>query len=451
MRHVLLMTLLLVSVLILNGQSKNLKQQEFDFWIGEWVVYNYGTETVAGHSSIKPIFHHRAIEENYQALGSEYIGKSLNIYEESSEQWEQYWVDISGLRLNLKGGIVNDTMRLTDCAQGIAACNRIDWSDQGDGNVRQEWYKSSDGGKTWTKNFDGHYKPVKEDGVLPAFQLLENYDKVRDFTMNADGDEAYITIQSPLEEVSMIAKMQKIDGQWREPQLLNFGDKYRYLEASLSPDDLRLYFVSNRPISGQEAKDYDIWFVKRDNKDSEWSAPIWLEGQVNSEYDEFYPSLAANGNLYFTRDSPETMGKDDIFFAEWKSDTYAPAVLLSESINSAGYEFNSFIAPDESYLLYSKYNEKGGMRSGDLYISYRSEADGTWSKAENLGSSVNTKYMEFCPFVDSQTGTLYFTSRRSAVKAMSFPSLQRAQKYISSYENGESRIYKVDFEIKKKG
>lgn len=118
------------------------------------------------------------------------------------------------------------------------------------------------------------------------------------------------------------------------------------------------------------SKDYDVWYVERKNTDAPWSKPINLGKPVNTGHNEFYPSVSKNNNLYFTSDSPESKGKDDIFFSPWENEKYLQPLLLSDSINTEGYEFNSFVSQDESYLIFSGYNRKDGFGSGDLYISY---------------------------------------------------------------------------------
>ena len=204
------------------------------------------------------------------------------------------------------------------------------------------------------------------DSVQPALKILKEYPKVRDFTLSASGKEAYFTIQSPSEDISVIVNAKSENGEWLKPEIVGFSGKYKDLEPFLSPDNRRLYFVSNRPVIRNDslAKDFDIWYVEREESGSEWSDPINAGVPVNTEYDEFYPSVATNGNLYFTRNSPETVGEDDIFFSEYKDGGYAVPVTLSQSINSEGYEFNSYIAPDESYLIFSGYDRKDGVGSG---------------------------------------------------------------------------------------
>ena len=289
--------------------------------------------------------------------------------------------------------------------------------------------------------------------VEPAFTFLKNYPNVRDLTISTSGDEAYFTVQSPLEELGAIACIRKEDGKWLEPVLVDFTGRWRDLEPSLSPNGLRLYFSSNRPRNdtSKQAADYDIWYVERKTTRSNWSTPINPGAPVNTEHDEFYPSLALSGNLYFTSERLDTKGKDDIYVSEWKTDRYAEPHSLDTTINSDGYDFNSFVAPDESYLLYTGYNRKNGMGSGDLYISFR-DAKGHWLPAVPLGKNVNSKQMDYCPFVDTKTSTLYFTSRRSIFPEKKFVSLKDFESTVLGFENGFSRIYRTSLsELLKKG
>lgn len=281
----------------------------------------------------------------------------------------------------------------------------------------------------------------------PAFlNLLNDYPNVRDFTISENGKEAYFSAQSPLGELSVIMRIKNIDDRWTTPELASFSGKYMDLEPFLSLDGLRIYFASNRPLEGIKVKDFDIWYVDRVDHNSSWSDPVNLGPPVNTEQNEFYPSLSTNKNLYFTSDSPDTKGKDDIYLSFWKDGKYDKPISLSDSINSTGYEFNAFIAPDESFLLFSGYNRKDGQGSGDLYISFHKK-DNSWSHAKNLGSAINSKHMDYCPFVNVTTNKMYFTSKRSMLSTPEegFNSSAEFLDHVSSYENGLSRIYVVPF------
>ena len=191
--------------------------------------------------------------------------------------------------------------------------------------------------------------------------------------------------------------------------------------------------------------DFDIWYVERKNIKAPWSKPINAGSKVNSVNNEFYPTLSINNNLYFTMEANTGLGKDDIYYCNWDGKEYAEPVLLSTSINSEGYEFNAFVSKEETFLIYTRYNAKDGLGSGDLYISYRKE--GEWAPSTNMGSVINTKFMEYCPFYDSQNNTLYFTSKRDELTPRKFIKFDDLQKYISEGENGLSKIYKYKINL----
>jgi hypothetical protein len=276
-------------------------------------------------------------------------------------------------------------------------------------------------------------------------QIFSQFPNVRDIAISSDGDEIYFSVQSYQNEISVIAWVRKENNVWSDPEITSFSGKYFDIEPFLSSDGLKLFYSSNRPLENSNStKDFDIWYVQRENKNSGWSKPINVGEPINSDKNEFYPSIANNNNFYFTCDERGTKGKDDIFFSQWKNGKYSEPISLSDSINSEGYEFNAFIAPDESYILFTAHQREDGFGSGDLYISYKNQ-NGSWEKAKNLGKQINSAQMDYCPFVDTKTNTLYFTSKRSSVNNINkqFSSLQEVLNDIKRYDNGLSRIYKT--------
>jgi hypothetical protein len=285
--------------------------------------------------------------------------------------------------------------------------------------------------------------------VEPALEEIVAFTNIRDFTLADNGGEAYVSIQSATGDLSVLSRITKTSGIWGQPILVPFSGQYIDLEPMLTNQDRRLYFASNRPVDSTSItpKDFDIWYVEREHLNAPWSEPINVGVPVNSEHNEFYPSLARNGNLYFTSDRPGTKGLDDIFMGAWNGTSYEAPFSLGESINTEGYEFNAFVAPDEKYLLFSGYDRKDGAGSGDLYISFREE-NLNWGPSLNLGIKINSKYMDYCPFVDHGNNTLYFTSKRSVLdRVLALKSIGDVLKELQRYENGQSRIYKVAIDL----
>jgi hypothetical protein len=280
---------------------------------------------------------------------------------------------------------------------------------------------------------------------------LFKFSNVRDLAMNKWQNEIYFSVQSAGSEISAIVWCKKDKkGKWSAPEVLNFSGKYNDLEPFLSWDNTRLYFVSNRPLtktdastgSASKTKDYDIWYCER-NPAGNWSEPKNLGAPVNTSENEFYPSVAKSGNLYFTNDGKRSKGKDDIFVCKYNDGKYCSPVSVSDSINTGGYEFNAFVSSNESYIIFTGYNKPDGMGSGDLYISYQKE-DGTWSTAKNM-ADVNSKQMDYCPFVDEENKILYYTSKRNNINSVFQKNLNADEllKEINSYENGQSRFYSM--------
>ena len=131
---------------------------EFDFWIGEWVVYNFNTSKIVGYSKIESILNGNAIKESYRNASETYSGTSLNKYNSDKKQWEQFWVDNSGLTLHLSGQFEEGKMILSGFTENGKTKNKITWSQMEGKTVRQVWEQQKEGEEKWTTIFDGHYK-----------------------------------------------------------------------------------------------------------------------------------------------------------------------------------------------------------------------------------------------------------------------------------------------------
>ena len=159
MKNYILILFLLFTVQIGFGQKTG-NYHDFDFWIGEWSVYKYGTDTLVGNSKIESINDSTAIRETYHSTKNKYHGTSLNKFDKTKGKWEQFWVDNSGLTLHIKGGLKGEKMVMrgkTLSADKSVTHNRITWEKEGD-YVRQTWETSTDK-ENWTVSFDGIYKP----------------------------------------------------------------------------------------------------------------------------------------------------------------------------------------------------------------------------------------------------------------------------------------------------
>lgn len=264
----------------------------------------------------------------------------------------------------------------------------------------------------------------------------------RDFTISPDGNELYFTIQHRIQ--SVIMRSVKKGQTWSEPEVAFFSGRFNDLEASFSPDGGRIYFSSNRPLSdtGTLTKDFDIWCVEK--KEDKWTGPFNLGTVVNTSKDEFYPSVAKSGNLYFTCDNGKT--REDLFVSTYQSGQYFAPVALPETVNSEGFDFNAFIDPDESFIIFTSYKRKDDKGGGDLYISKK--AGGNWLPAKHLGG-INSTAIDYCPYVSPDKRYFFFTSKRMAGAAnrKTTVTAKELKKKLTSAGNGSDDIYVMDFDV----
>ena len=129
----------------------------FDFWVGAWQVRKPDGQ-LAGRNRIEREYGGCVIHEHYSTSRG-YGGESLNIYDASRKVWHQTWVDTDGTLLVLEGGFRDGRMVLegqTHSADAKVVRQRITWTPNPDGSVRQLW-ESTDAGGEWTTAFDGLY------------------------------------------------------------------------------------------------------------------------------------------------------------------------------------------------------------------------------------------------------------------------------------------------------
>ncbi|WP_431136058.1 hypothetical protein [Psychroserpens mesophilus] len=136
------------------------KHQEFDFWVGDWMVTN-PDGSAAGTNTIVKIQDNCMLQENWVSAKGTFTGTSSNSYNYKTKQWEQIWVDNQGQSLHLKGNRKGNQMILQTDEEtnkyGKLFYHRITWTLNDDGSVRQYWETVTN---TTEVNvaFDGLYK-----------------------------------------------------------------------------------------------------------------------------------------------------------------------------------------------------------------------------------------------------------------------------------------------------
>ena len=270
----------------------------------------------------------------------------------------------------------------------------------------------------------------------------------RDMAISKAGNLILFTVQSFRREKSIIVEISMKNGIWNKPKTVSFSGTYNDLEPAFSPKDGRLYFVSNRPVIDSIRKnDHDIWYVNR--VEGAWSKPVHTGEIINTEKDEFYPSKVNDGSIYFTATYEETKGREDIYYAKWDGVKFLKPVSLDTAINTDFFEFNAFVDPAERYILFSSFGRKDDLGGGDLYMSAKDQ-NGNWEQAKNLGKDINSKSLDYCPFVSTDGKILYFTSNRNKINTIHKPIFYLdLLSELNGIFNGYDNLYFMEFDVSK--
>lgn len=274
-----------------------------------------------------------------------------------------------------------------------------------------------------------------------------------DPTFSPDGKTVYFTRSNTKDDYVMLSHYH--DGAWSRPEIAAFSGRWRDMGPVMAPDGSYLIFVSNRPNpathrrpdanSGGKihpGRGFNLWRV--DRTPSGWSKPRRLTDAINRDGTTFQPSVAANGDLYFS----QVYGKGNrshIYIAEFKNGAYEAPVPMPFT-DSRWTDMGPAVAPDESFMVFDSTRPPAPTGHQELFIVFRTH--GHWGAPQPLPSSINR--MASSIVEESRLGpdghTLYYTSGY-IVPPPGYPlSTASSKAYLQqmSWNDGSDNIWKID-------
>ena len=197
---------------------------------------------------------------------------------------------------------------------------------------------------------------------------------------------------------------------WSKPRVLPLTEGGRASSPALSTSGSILYYKTLDPQADPDERPRPGILYGATKKNGEWSNPVVVsdilpkkKGMVSTSF-----CVADNGNLYFDRGGPDETGawRWVLYVSEYRNGTYDEPQLLPGGINDGEIDWCPWIAPDESYLIWSSHRE-GEAGGGDLYVSFH-RAGGSWAAPINLGETINTPGQERFPGVSPDGRYLFF-------------------------------------------
>ncbi len=221
----------------------------------------------------------------------------------------------------------------------------------------------------------GQTPPVNEP-VIFAPGIVSNGRNHSSVAISPDGKELY---WSGVKGKIWFTKLES--GRWKIPEMVSFckEDSYEYDNPFITTDGNKMFFTSLRPGAVSQNKE-TIWYAERSQ--SGWLDPKPISSEVNETPLHWSISVSDSGTLYFQ--FQDASGKSyggigDIYYSKLVNGEYKKPVSIGSAINTPATETCPHIAPDESYIVFTRFDETNVKNTG-IFISYKDKS-GIWLPA----------------------------------------------------------------------
>jgi Tol biopolymer transport system component len=213
-----------------------------------------------------------------------------------------------------------------------------------------------------------------------------------------DGNEFYFARMNPDERQNYIMCTRLIAGTWTEPEIAPFAGPFTF-EPFITPDNKRIYFQTGKVVEGQLLM-YTMYADRTDNGWREVTDP----GESFNPMKTMHISATSDGTIY-TTDISGGMGTEALGIIRKENDVYQKLEKLSSPLNNEKLSQHPWIAPDESYIVFTVRRPEQQPASV-LFCSFR-DTDGRWSEPREIKLDINNPGQ---PFITSDGKYLFFTS-----------------------------------------
>lgn len=149
-------------------------------------------------------------------------------------------------------------------------------------------------------------------------------------TFNKDYTLMYFT-RNAGDGTQKIFRAEYADGDWvMDANPLEFcSDRATYTHPAISSDGKIMIFSSNRSDS---YGGMDLYVTL--NTNGKWSDPVNMGNAVNSTFNEVFPFLDGENNLYFSSNNIQGFGGYDIYVCKFNNNTWERPINLATPINT---------------------------------------------------------------------------------------------------------------------
>ncbi|MCU0417095.1 MAG: OmpA family protein [Cytophagaceae bacterium] len=181
---------------------------------------------------------------------------------------------------------------------------------------------------------------------------------------------------------------------------------YIHSHPVLSADQKSMVFTARKGVGYND--DENMYWCTWNG--TQWSAPVSISDKINTLNNEGTCTMSLDGSIlvFVGCSRKDGLGDCDLYISRKIAGEWSTPQNLGSQVNSNAWDSHPSLSSDGRTLYFTS-GRAGGYGSADIYVSYALE-DGTWSKAKNLGNTINSKGSETSPFWHASGDRLYFTS-----------------------------------------
>ena len=277
-----------------------------------------------------------------------------------------------------------------------------------------------------TEEAKEYFSRAKEKGIPDSYFYLAMYHhNIEEFNVAISLFQAYKNLDGSksfdnTEVDRLIQISERAEFMVHNPvhaTIYNVGEKinteYDDYTPLITGDESMMIFTSRREGSTGNKKDpygeylEDIYVSFK--KDDKWQQSVNIGEPLNSSTHDAAVGLSADGNILIMYRTNKELTSGDLYLSRQEDKKWSKPELMNESINTEDQEASASLTQDERVIYFSS-NRPGGQGGKDIYRVVRL-GNNEWSKAMNLGPTINTPFDEDAPFIHPNGKTLYFSSK----------------------------------------
>jgi len=262
-----------------------------------------------------------------------------------------------------------------------------------------------------------YYEDAKNDSAIKYLKLFLNFTDDDEKKFSKDYQFEQYQSKEMIKFAKKESELKKKVVPFAPKVLVPLSTKNNEYLPYLSPDETVFLFTRSMPDQSidrvyQTDREKEVFMISEKQKDGTYDAGKPMEWPFNENKNEGGACLTIdNKHLYYTISKMEggSQPNADIYYSDLIDDAWTE-IKKVPGINDPLYWDSQPSVSADGNTIYFASDRPGGFGKVDLWKTDRNPVNHQWQKPVNLGPKINTPGVEKCPFIHSDSETLYFSS-----------------------------------------